>query len=61
MDKLAYPLKEAAQAAAISLSQLRIEISKGEIVPRYVGRKPIVPASELQAWLDRLPTEPPGR
>lgn len=61
MDRIAYPLKDAADAVGISLRKLQYLVAQGELIPRYIGSKPVLPASELQAWFDRLPTDPPGR
>ncbi|WP_234796956.1 helix-turn-helix domain-containing protein [Mycobacteroides chelonae] len=50
---------EAAKALGISPTQLDTEKREGRIAPRYLGRKPLYPIRELQAWLDALPSEPP--
>jgi excisionase family DNA binding protein len=59
VERLAYSLAEAAEVVGVSLPTLRRAIDKGDIVPRYPSRRPVIPAAELQQWLDRLPTEAP--
>lgn len=54
---LAYSMKDAAATLGISLSLLYEKIAAGEITPKYVNSKPLIPAPELQAWLEALPTE----
>ncbi|OHU48912.1 hypothetical protein BKG81_16035 [Mycobacteroides chelonae] len=56
---LAMSRVEAAKALGISPTQLDTEKREGRIAPRYLGRKPLYPIRELQAWLDALPSEPP--
>jgi hypothetical protein len=54
---LAYSLTEAAQAVGISVELLKTKIRAGDINPRYVNSKPVIPVTELQAWVDSLPLE----
>jgi excisionase family DNA binding protein len=61
MERLAYSLQDAADAVGIGLRTLQALIAKGDIIAVYSGRKPLVTADELKAWLGRLPSEPPGR
>ena len=61
MSRLAYPLPEAAEMAGISLSVLRKKISNNDLTVRYVDSKPVVLASELESWLNALPTEAPRK
>lgn len=61
MSKLAYPLPEAAEMAGISLSVLRRKIDNNDISVKYIGSKPVVLASELESWLNSLPSTPPGK
>jgi hypothetical protein len=58
---LAYTLAGAAEATGYSLSIIKQVIDKGDLTRRYANRKPIILATELQAWLDSLPYEPPSR
>jgi hypothetical protein len=59
-SKRVYTLEAAAESLSISIRALQYIIAKGDIIPRYYGRKPLIPASELDAWVDRLPQEPQG-
>jgi hypothetical protein len=61
MDRLAYSYEDAAAAVGVTVKTIQRLVAKGDLIPRYPNRRPIIPASELQAWLDRLPSEPPGR
>lgn len=55
---LALSIPEAAAMIGVSSTALRRLIDAGEIIPRYPNSRPVVPVAELQAWLDRAPTEP---
>lgn len=54
---LAYSVADAAAAVGISESSLKIAIAKGEITPRFLGIKKLIPHTELESWLASLPTE----
>lgn len=55
--RLAYTIPEAAAAVGLSERTIRDAIRRGDIAPRYLGSKPIIPAEELHDWLLSLPTE----
>ena len=57
--QIAYSLKQAAEACGISLSLIKQFVRDGDLNPRYVNSKPVIPASELAAWVDSLPYERP--
>lgn len=57
--KLAYSLEEAAEATGYGQTTLKVAIRRGELVARYANAKPVIPATELQDWLDSLPKERP--
>lgn len=57
-DKLAYSYDEAAEATGAGKRALQNAVRAGDLVPSYVGTKPLIPAAELQRWLDALPHEP---
>lgn len=61
MESLALSIADAAAVVGYGTTTIREAIDKGDIIPRYANRKPVIPVSELKAWLDRLPTEPPSR
>ncbi len=53
---LAYGMAEAAALAGLSRSHLYAEVTAGRLVTRKVGRRRIVLAPDLCAYLDALPT-----
>ena len=53
--KVALRVDEACAALGISRSQLYVEAARGRLKILKCGRRSIVPAREIQAWLDRLP------
>ncbi|WP_431279893.1 hypothetical protein [Leifsonia poae] len=57
---LAYTLEGAAEATGLSLSVIKQSAARGEITRRYYGRKPVILATDLLAFLESLPYEPPG-
>jgi hypothetical protein len=61
MDRLAYSIDDAATAVGYSADTIRREVDKGNLSVRYANRKPIILRSELEAWLESLPSERPGR
>lgn len=52
-QRLAYGIDEAAQALDLSRSRLYELIAAGEITACKVGKRTIIPATELTAFLDR--------
>lgn len=59
-QKRTYTLASAAANLDISVRALQRIIAAGDILPRYHNRTPLIPASELDAWVERLPLEPKG-
>jgi len=59
MSKLAYTVAEAAAACSYSEDTLNRAADRGELVKRYANSKPVILATDLQAWLEQLPTERP--
>lgn len=58
VPRLALTYDEAALAVGYSKETLRQAIDRGELVPSYGTRtKPVLRVTELQRWLDTLPTE----
>ncbi|MEA5453253.1 helix-turn-helix domain-containing protein [Sinomonas sp. JGH33] len=60
-DRKAFNVQQAAELCGVSPDVIRRAIARGDLIARYPSSRPIVEASELDTWLDRLPTEPPGR
>jgi hypothetical protein len=57
--KLAYSLAEAELATGLGRTSIREAIRENKLIPSYVNSKPIILATELQRWLESLPTERP--
>lgn len=58
--KLAYNLKEAAEATGYSTDTIRRAIRNSDLTARYANSKPVILKDELEDWLRSLPTEPKG-
>ena len=57
-EPLAYPIPEAAAVAGVSPDTIRKAIHTVDGTPlraKRVGKKILIPAAELQAWLAALP------
>lgn len=59
MSKVAYNLKEAAEAAGVSISTLRRAISNNDLIARYPTASAVIPKEELENWINNSPTESP--
>lgn len=60
-ESLSYSITVAAERVGVSTKTLSRAIDRGDLIARYVGRKPLIERDELQAWLRSLPTEPSRR
>lgn len=58
-SKVAYTLDEAAEATGYSRRTIDSAVAKHDLIPRYANSRPVIPAKELERWLDSLPTENP--
>jgi excisionase family DNA binding protein len=54
-DPLAYSLKDAARVSALSRSRIYILLGTGELRGRKAGRRTLICAESLQAYLTALP------
>lgn len=54
-EPLAYPPKQAAQTIGIGLTALYAEIGAGRIKVRKYGRRTLIAADDLKAWVASLP------
>lgn len=61
LDKLAYSLDEFAAAVSLHKNTIRAAIDAGDLVPSYVGTKPLIARTEGERWLRSLPAERPTR
>ena len=59
LEKRAYTYQEASASVGVSVRTLQRLVERGDIVAKYVGTKPVIPAKELDAWLETLPSEAP--
>lgn len=57
--KLAYSIPEAAEAIGQSTDTVRRAIAKGDLAVKYPNSKPVILLSELEDWLESLPSEAP--
>jgi excisionase family DNA binding protein len=54
-DRLAYSIEEAAEAAATGKTALYEALNSGELTARKRGRRTLILAADLRAWLEKLP------
>lgn len=59
--KLAFSIEEAAEASGYSTDTIRRAIRNNNLSVKYANTKPVILASELEAWLTALPSEPQKR
>lgn len=59
--KIAFTIEEAAAALGYSTDTVRRAIRNNDLAVKYYNTKPIILASELQAWAEALPSEPQKR
>lgn len=57
MSAISYDLTGAAEASGMSVRSLQVAISEGRLPVHYAGRKPLVLATDLAAFVAALPTE----
>lgn len=57
----AFNVQQAAEICGVSDQVIRRAIYRGDLIAIYPSSRPVIRAKELDTWLDRLPTEPPGR
>lgn len=59
--KIAFSIEEAAEAVGYSTDTIRRAIRNNDLTVKYANTKPIILATELQAWAEALPSEPQKR
>jgi excisionase family DNA binding protein len=55
VPRAAFRVSEACSALAISRSKLYLELAAGRLRAVKCGRRTLIPATEIKAWLDGLP------
>lgn len=61
LSKKGYTIPEAAAVASVGESTLRAAIKRGDLPQRYPSTRPVILASDLDNWLESLPTEAPDK
>ena len=56
MPPIAYSIADAAKAAGVGRTLIYQEIKAGRLRVRKCGKRTIIPADDLRAWLNKLPT-----
>jgi len=57
VPRAALRVSEACSALAISRSKLYLELAAGRLRAVKCGRRTLIPATEIKAWLDSLPAQ----
>jgi excisionase family DNA binding protein len=60
MDRIAYPLPEAARITGVSRTRIFDAVRRGELTVRKAGRSSIVTRDDLVAWIRSLPVKGKG-
>ncbi len=59
IPKLALTYEEAIEATGVSREVLKEAVRKNELIASYPSSRPVFRISELERWLESLPTERP--
>ena len=54
--KLSFSIEEAATATGYSTDTIRRAIRNNDLAVKYANSKPVILASELESWLNALPS-----
>jgi hypothetical protein len=57
---LAYSVTALAKATSLSDQQIRNHITRGDLTPKFSGRKALIPVAEAKRFIDELPDEDLG-
>ena len=58
--RLALTVEEAAKAAGVGRTTIFLELRRGRLKARKVGRRTVISVVDLHAWLETLPTSRSG-
>ena len=61
LKRLAYSVRELAEATGLSDQAIYDAINNNELPARFVGKKRVVPVAEAEAWIESLPDAPPRK
>lgn len=59
MTKIAYSIKEAAEAAGVSISTIRRAIREHDLIANYPTAAAVIHRDQLESWIKASPTESP--
>ena len=59
--KLAFTFEEAAEACGYSVRTLKAAAASHDLLVKYANSKGVIRLVDLDAWLDRLPSEAPTK
>jgi excisionase family DNA binding protein len=59
VDKITLSISEVVASTGIGRTRIYEEIASGRLVAKKCGRRTLVPAAELEAWVTRLEPEAP--
>ena len=57
VERISYSVREAAATSGMSERYIRAAIASGDLVAYYMGKKPLILATELTAWITSKPNE----
>lgn len=60
MEKAAYTIQSASKYYDVSQDTIRAALKRGDLSAKYPTSRPVIPAEELKAWFEALPSEAPN-
>lgn len=60
VGRLAYSVPEFAELVGLSDEQIYKHIARGDLTPKFSGRKRIIPVAEAERFIAELPDEDQG-
>jgi excisionase family DNA binding protein len=55
MQRTAFSIAEAAEAAGVGTTKVRAEIRQGHLLARRLGKRVVIPSDDLASWIASLP------